>query len=525
MNNETTRTYALYNNQKYFIELKLHNPDGDELILNPGAIFHLVIEDDLHFWPVRGFFIYDNPYEILERKMLSNQQLDDSGLKADRRADLKNVKPYNFRNDGRDYLDITIRPELDETAGSDITIKTLPENLWELKYKCVVYDKEDIEVPDITQKAKKFYFWDVDYQTMLENKIQWSTATSTLNDKFKELGSNFKPSQASDEDRKMYSGDIIKAVLSENGFLVTKNNEKFDKGSTKLFYTFFNDKNISENLNYILDYHLSEKIKNREALDEYDICIFDKDRSTNEFELTPLYKFFEMAGNDPNLPKEYQLEHLYFEGDSETVPSPLKAPLLDELTSTKDVKLGKIKSYQFVDMSAVDNTKMLVTTPVHSYDFKNKTFSINMADSNIENVFNKIKKLYIDNKVLVNGSGEPLLTLNNNKLTNKNISPIYSVRSDKQSILKLGVGNVLYSSLFLNGCLHYQIEGATIRRCGRFVGIDRQSYTDNNLDYKLCGQWFTTCVKHIFFHNTYLNQITAIKNYSYDKLNLLKNTA
>jgi Na+-transporting NADH:ubiquinone oxidoreductase subunit NqrF len=79
---------------------------------------------------------------------------------------------------------------------------------------------------------------------------------------------------------------------------------------------------------------------------------------------------------------------------------------------------------------------------------------------------------------------------------------------------------MLYASLFLNGCLFYQMEGATIRRAGRFVGIDRETYTDNTLDYKLCGQWFVTAVKHNFFRNVYVNQITAVKNYAHTSLKL-----
>ncbi|MEI8344669.1 MAG: hypothetical protein WCG06_01190 [Candidatus Omnitrophota bacterium] len=512
MNNDNvTRSYRTYNKKNFFIELKMFNPDGDVLILNPAGIFHLVIEDDMHFWPIRGFFIYDNVYEIIERKLAADTAIEVGNLDATSRADLKAKKPYMFRNDGRDFLNITIKPE------SEVH---LPDEQWEMSYNCVIYDKEDIECINIGKKQKKFYFWDVDYQTMLEKKIQWSSATSEYNDSVRRLGGSYKPSQASDEARKMYTGDIIKAILNENNFKVTTDVKKFDKGSTKLFYTCFNNKNVWENIQYILNNNLSEKIKSVEALDEYDVCIFNKDRYSKTFELIPLYKLFAKAGNTENEPGELQLEHTYFEEIGDVAISSLKAPTLPIMSTTKDIKLGAIKTYQYVDMSSVDNTTTLVTTPVHSYDFKNKTFSINVKDSNIEEIFNKMKKLYIDSKVLVSKGGEPLLTLNNNKLQNLNINPIYSIRSDKAAILRSGVGNLLYSSLFLNGCLYFQMEGATVRQSGTFIGIDRKTFTDNNFDYKLCGQWFVTCVKHVFTSDSYTNEITAVKNYSFTKLKL-----
>ena len=510
----------IFNSQKYRVYARLYNPDGYELILNPEAIMHMVIEDDLHFWPTRGFLVYENPNEIIERKLVSDQEIEASKLDAKTRAELKAMKPYVFRNDGRDYLDISIKP-LGDMAGDDLTIKTLDDSVWELKYTFVIYDKEDIPANDYTKKIKKFYFWDKEYQTMLENKIQWSTATSTFNEAKRANGSDYKSSQAPDDDRKMYSGSAIKAILDENGYKTTTDMDKFDKGSTRLLYTTFNDTNTWESLSYLIDNHISEKTTGTQPLDVMDICIFDKDRYTNEFELVPVYKIFNKAGNSANLPKEYQLEHLYFEDmGNGTTHSPSKAPVLREVSTTKDIKIAKIKTYQYVDMSSVDSTNVFVTTPVYSYDFKNKKFSISLADSNVENIEKKMGELYIQNKLLTKNGEHPLLTLNKNKTNNINIHPVFSVRSDTPAITKKGVGRLLYAGLFLNGCIMIQLDGATIRKCGRFIGIDRNTTSDNKLDYKLCGQWFVTNVKHTFFNNSYTNEITAVKMHSYDDLQL-----
>lgn len=527
MNNDNDITYKVYNQQKFFVEVKLYNPDGDVFILNPQAILHLVIEDDLHFWPIRGFFIYENPYEIIERKMVSNEAIDAAavaGMDAARSAQLKAFKPYGFRNDGRDYVDITIRPELIGT--SNLSIKNLPSHIWEMNYKCVIYDKEDIDTPDISRKLKKFYFWDKSYQEMLDKKIQWSTATSKENITYKQYGVKYNPSLATDNERKMFTGDAIKDILSVNNFKVTTKKELFDKGSTKIFYTTFHDRNIWENIEYILAYHMSEKTT-VEPISQTDICIFNQDRYTKEFELLPIYKIFEKAGNTAYLPKEFQIEHLFFDnvgdvGDSSTCP--YKAPYLDERSTTTDIKISKIKKYRYVDMAGADNTQMIVTTPVHTYDFKNKTFSINISNSNVDTLEEKLKKIYIENKVLTVNGLHPILTLNQGKTSNKTINPIYTTRANQATVSKAGLGRLLYSSLFLNQCLIFEVDGATLRQPGRFVGIDRQTYSDNALDYKLCGQWFITNVKHNFFHNMYLNEVTAVKMHSYDNLNIKKDT-
>ena len=516
MNNDNKRTYKNFNLQKYYIEVKLHNPDGDEMILNPESMLQLVIEDDLHFWPVRGFFIYENPYEIIERKMVNNDSIENSKLDASSRVSLKNLKPYTFRNDGKDFLDITIRPELD--GDSDLPIKKLDPELWELKYRCVIYDKEDIEVQDITKKVKKFYFWDSDYQKMLDRQIPWSSATSSLNPTQRELGSSYNPSQATDEQRKMFTGDIIKSILLDSELKVDEN--LFDRGSSKIFYTTFHDMDTYDNIDYVLNQHISSKTIGSELGDESDICILNKERHNDSFSLMPLHKIFNKAGSDAALPLEYQLEHLFFDETGDPSNSPYKAPFLNTNDNNKDVKMTKIKKYRFVDMASADNTHLILTTPVHTYDRKTKTFGVSIENSNVIALEEKMKKMYIEKNLLTRNGSHLLLTLNNDKKQNKHISPTSTIRSNKAAVTKAGLGRLLHDSVFFNECLSFQVDGATIRQAGRFVGIDRQTSSDNTLDYKLCGQWFVTNVKHVFFHNMYSNEVLAVKMHSYDNMNI-----
>jgi hypothetical protein len=517
--NDQTNTIKLFNGSKYYMKVRLYNVDGDEVIFNNDAINYLVIEDTLHFWPVRGYIIYSNPYESLEAKLASDTEIANSEtLPAITETNLKSQKLYRFRNDGKDFLSITIRPELE--GGEDLPVKTFPAEYWEMTYNCVIYDKEDIPASDKTQKMKKLFFWDADYQKMLDNTIAWSTATSKYNP------NNKKASTATDSERELTTGLSIQSILEENGFSL--DSKAFDKGSTKIFYTTFQDMNIWENIEYLLDQHMSEKTTatDKTPADLVDVCIFSKDRYTSKFELTPLYKFFERAGNNPDVPGDYQIEHLFFDdvglGDGKESSCPFKAPASKTLSTTTDVKIDRIREYRFVDMSGGDNTYLLVTTPVHTYDSKNKTFSIMCSQSNVTELENKVKAFYINKKLLSKNGPHPLLTLNKDKIANKRIRPVYSIRSNKNAIMAKGLGKLLYTSLYLNQGINFHIDGATMRRAGRFIGIDKQTFSDNNFDYKICGQWFVLGVTHIFLDNMYKNEVTAVKIHSYEDLNLKK---
>lgn len=520
--NDLVNNIKMYNGTTYYMYVRLYNPDGDEIVFTNDAITELVIKDELTFWPVNGFLIYENPYEIMESKFVSNSDITNEAIPAAIQIELKNRKPYRFRNDGKDFLDITIRPQLE--GGEGLPVQNFPPELWEIKYTCVIYDTEDLPASNLSKKSKKFYFWDSDYQKMLENNIQWSTATSSLNPA-KLASPSYVASLATDEQRKMTTGLAIKSILQDQGFAIDTAN--FDKGSTKILYTTWQDMNIWSHIEYILQNHMSEKTTGTDTIpgDLIDICIFNKDRHTAKFELQSLYKYFEKAGSTATTPGDYQIEHLFFDevarsDQADQTTSPYKAPITATIETKKDIKIDIIREYKFIDMSGGDNTHYLVTTPVHSYNFQTKTFSIHLSTSNMTTLNDQIKAHYITKKLLSKNEAHSLINVNQTKLENKRVRPVYSVRSDMNHINAAGLGKLLKTSIFLNQGLHFQIDGAPFRQSGRFIGIDKKTFSDNNFDYKLCGQWFVTDVVHYFKSNQYKNEVTAVKIHSYDDLNM-----
>ena len=62
--------------------------------------------------------------------------------------------------------------------------------------------------------------------------------------------------------------------------------------------------------------------------------------------------------------------------------------------------------------------------------------------------------------------------------------------------------------------------GSTHRIAGTFIGIDNLTGSQSKWDDKVCGQWFVVNVKHIFYHNQYVTDLTAVKVNAYSNLNI-----
>jgi hypothetical protein len=67
-----------------------------------GSIEELQIVDDLRNVYSYGYIVFSDPHDVLE----SFEGIENK----------TNVKPYNFRGDGRDYLDIEIMPQVNQVC-------------------------------------------------------------------------------------------------------------------------------------------------------------------------------------------------------------------------------------------------------------------------------------------------------------------------------------------------------------------------------------------------------------------------
>ena len=502
-----------FNLQTYKFEIAFLPYDGDPLYLNPDAVLQLVLEDDLMTWYRRGMVMFQNGYESFERTLDLKKS---KGIIEQTKLSDMNKSGYIFRNDGKDRISIKIKPILNE---GHVTGLIEPEDdNWLIDFVGNIYDFEEPMVSDLGSKVKKVYFWDEKFQKMIEKDLFWSSSTSILNEKTQTA--EYDPKNATDYERKMLTGIAIKDILT-NYMLFDVDENNFDKGSTEIFHTAPNQSNVWENLNYLLENHFSDiTLKSGNN----DICIFIFDRTTKKFKLMPLSKIFEKAGKQVDKPKEYQIEHLVLEdiGESEESKDAGKlwmAPVLKQYDPNIDVKITRLKKYAFSDMAGVDSMREMVTTAIHTYDHKNKTFTKSVNNSLITNLSKNLKTDYIE-PFLFSKTPQTLINLNKVKTNNLKVNSKHTPIANRKILDKLGHGNLILKSIMLNLCLTVELEGATHRKPARFIGVDRVTNNNSEFDYKLGGQWFIVSVKHNFFKNTYANEVVLVKPQVFDKINV-----
>lgn len=483
---ERTDGERVLGGQLFEILVTLDNHTRKPWALPNAHIIEMVIEEDLLHWPYKGYIIYSNPNEFAERNL--------------------DPDAWFYRMDARDEVNIKVKLK-------DESYKNIyPPEIWEMDLDFVVYDTEDLPTENVTNKIKKMYFWDKRYQLMSEKKIFWSTATAN--------GAE-NPAYAGDDERSMMIGDAIEHLLTkEAGYEDSIDEEYWDRGFNGTFYTSPMESSLVDDLNSLLSSHISET--------EDDIALFKyNNRYEKKWQLVPIHKFFDNAGDDPETPGKWQIEHMFFEDIESMDPdtTPFRAPYRDDMDFEApfmdgiDIKIGeynRIRNYEFVDMAGADNSKALVSKPVYSYSLRSGTFRMDYEQNEIEHAKEKFKEMYTD-KLLPAESADPIFTLNKIKKDQLNVEPEFtftrSGSNDKpKHRLTEGLGKLLFSGLMLNEFIKFRVLGSPHRTIGRFVGIDRMtSHSNYDFDNKICGQWFVTNVKHIWNHNRYVNDICAVK--------------
>jgi hypothetical protein len=124
--------------------------------------------------------------------------------------------------------------------------------------------------------------------------------------------------------------------------------------------------------------------------------------------LKSVASFFQKAGNSADAPGELQTEHYFLQSygsDIDRATKHLRGPIGkdgSDKVDMKSLKYNQISNYRFVDISALTNTTQFCTTPVYSFDFKNRQFNVEFKDNSVETARTFISKNYIDNLPQVN---------------------------------------------------------------------------------------------------------------------------
>lgn len=565
MDKVTSATFqSKFNQVNHEVEIYLDSSAGentsDVYPINPNSIVNLTIEDTLADWIVRGTLTFFYNPEIGPKTINPK-----TGNTYDATTNINTPKPksfYNFRNDGLDLLRIRVVPTL---ANSNLpnTLTITNSVHWSLSYLFSIYDAEDIDLPPGAQnqaaasiKCLKLYFWDSWYQKMITNTMEYSTGLSlrTINDPqyynsgvlptgqaIKEiincaLGNN--NTQAND----LTTAGIIDPALKFN-YEPTGTDKDWEDGAAKIFYTAPAQATAYESLMYVYERHVSNEAYSippsvsapRGGTPDtklYDYSILLKDRGPKETDigyltLKPVTSYFKKAGKQATTPGEYQIEHFFLQGytDLNSPTKTLRGPISENNSDTIDFKsltYSTISNYRFVDISALTNSTTFVSTPVYSFDFKNRSFNVDFKVNSIESARKFMQEKYIKELYKSESSSLDklfLIAVNNDKKS-KNIHPAFSLHGDNPAIRQHnGLQKLLYVGLFQNAAINFRTLGLSFREPGRFIAIDRTQGVDSgDFEDKFYGQWFIINVKHIFESEIYYNDITAIKIHRFEEL-------
>ena len=477
-----------YGDDLYEFRVILYNPDGKAFILRTEGIEALHIEDSMGRYYASGYIVVKNDHDLLEMPGQGG-------------------KNYLFRGDSRDALRVSITPKINVKNSSQANEKT--KTMYALNYDFIIYNIEEIETDNPSQKFKKLYFWDLYHQILTEKNINFSTA-KLGKDAFsnsKELGS-------------VSTGVAIQEVLKQtfpisDGFKLAFG--KFDAGGTDIFFSSPTGYKAEDCLEYLLSKHVST------AANNFDSCLLSIDRYPKTWSLISIKEYFDNAYKAAsNAGGPLFLEKMLLGGVKGSNPNVLNTIISrSPAISVYFTNAGTINNFSFVPPPGNLTQTRINTHNVHSYSYSSKDFVVDTES----NSFASIKRVYDSNYVkgMLGQRGTPRSNLIGNTYRNstQNITNVYSTsQENKQQRLGVGRNEALYNAIMLNNSISFKVPGATYRQTGKFISIDRtDSTSDSTFDDKLLGIYMIVKVNHIFSGNSYYNEIVAVKTYNYKDLN------
>lgn len=494
-----------FDDRRMKFSVYLLNQDGRIIKIRKGSIDELVINDDILEWFHTGHIIFDNPDDILERGATTVNMNESS---------VTTQLTYKFRGDGRDFVYIFLEPSLTDEIQTNQPDAKINSNTHTIKLLMSVYAIEDIEDPRGTlHKKQKLYLQDYRLQQLREKNLYYSTAKNIPGEL---LG------HKNNRDRSKLTGGIIQDIIgasltdADTSGLFSKH---WDFGGSSLFYTSPSNNKAIDDLNYVLDKHVSNDSSHGPS-------ILKLQRNTERWELLPLSKYFDRA-HDSNVPGVYQSEHykipfdLNMQKTGVTIPTGSKT-FPEYLGHSLGINyhmtgISVIEGYNFSEMSGVDCREILTSSIVHRYDDSSKTFSIDVAEGNMQTVHSLYRSLYTNKMKGDGGAGYPSWISDSTRDTNLNINVIESYTSDKTASLSVGRNKKLLAAFLLGNSINFKVKGHPSRKAGVWITMDREyDYVDNEYESKILGQYFVTQSQHIITKSGYRNNIIAAKPYLFE---------
>lgn len=533
LSNKNNRFTVSINNQFFHIEIWLYNQiEGMKPFpVTFTMVNSLALEETLMDWFVKGWIVFENDFEVLERGW------PNENIKA----------PYIFRTDGRNKISIKIYPIPNDTELYSITKNEegLPKDKWEMSFDCVIYDVEDLPTGNAQKKLRKFYFWDERYQFFSEKNIEWSTGVEGL----KAYNENSVENSYKLEDfqRSIPANFAIKSLIETAASKISIGNENieqvkigytegnsidnpnvflntfstvWDGGYDKInyftgnredliFYTSPANSTVLDDLEYILAGSISEK-------GNPVFLRFGRSSVDKSWSLISLERYFQDSEKE-------QVERLILEdGVESTKPYIARAQTNYQVNDINNFISGiasRITQYKFSPMVSLDDQR-IQNSPLYQYDFKNSAYMIYSTDNTAKSVVEKMEETGKEGLYSLNNSdygSHVLLNLNKTKQLGIMTSNMFSPRPFIPSTFPKV--QMMKDALYLNEAVSFVTNGLTIRSPGRFIFIDHVNSSETNpFDDRFLGQWMITKVVHLFTKGNYFTEVVANKIDTFSRL-------
>ena len=486
-----------FNQQDYECVIRLYNGVHDVYLSN-NAWDELYIEENIFDIFTKGTIIVKTPYDSLERVSDYVNLIGMNPLNT----------TYKFRNDCRDTLYIAIKPKSDEY--------NFVSEKWLIELETVIYDVQDLPTDGAEDKSKKLFFIEKTGQMMAEKNHEFSTANTGSN------ANKTGQDQASDEERKLLSGEAILELLRSDPMFKQHVTDRFGYGDTwnkghakhKVFWTTAANEKFIETLSTLSSLFISDK--------GYP-GILKLERSgakgkPRQFSLKALDYYFSKAGKKDV--GDYQQEHFFLEEPSYDDNAPIlkKSPITSD--STREVKAdeyNRIRNFKLVDLAGKDYADNLCPRNILYYNSTDKQWILDCKDSSIDTWKNFYKDIVAKNVMTDSSSTQDRLPITPYMKNRVNYKSITSVQTNSTSIKVDGTNKLLNYYIFSNLSIAFTVRGLTLRQPGRFFAISKEVQNDKEFDHKLEGQYFAVNILHHFSTASrgYYTEITGVKTHTY----------
>lgn len=506
----SNKNIEVINGNNYIFDIELDN-GTTKVKLKFSAIDELSIIDDLRYFYSYGKLTFAYNKEALEAFEGNTSDITGSNSQS--------VKPYIFRGDGRDFLNVEIMPQMKDSDCLEVGASEAEREKYCIKHNFCIYHFTD-STDGAGFKRRTLYFWDRDFQYMSNIQLDFSTdmLVREYNRESISVNSADVNITGSTQNNSVYTGEAIKGLLEytlQENYGVSLKFGDWDQGASKINYTTPAQFRAVDDLDFLVTYHVSTD--DNENLP----AILKKLRYTDKYQLWPINYYYDVSKQ-----KSSSIMEGLLGGNSKTEDffiGKLNAGEGDSMTSntTRGVATDYtvIDNYDFVKVSPKELQEFFTTYAVHTNDPRGN-FRTDIKPNNYQTIKEKYNKFLVQpNKptsALVTGSPVSNLPDNIIRETHKNTKHVFVPYALEEKQRKsFGINRTLLNMFFKNTSITFKARGNSARQAGRLITINRR---DNEVmpthDSNLLGQYLITYLRHEFKSGTYANTIVGTKPYT-----------